>query len=296
MNFLKRKKRKDPEDIDLKDEDIIDFDEFEEFEEEVRKNKSVDPREVAKHFIFHVEHGCPVCGGDVKGNEFFKFFCKHCNVLFDKKDIIEQEFGKSISDAVGPVRKTKLTDDESAALAEKRKALSDRIYRTFSEEQKQELIEEAEEERVDEEIESADEEEQPLEEQEPEEVEEVIDEEPEEPEEEADEEPAPAQKPMEHILEAEYEDTDEDEDSDEAAEDTDEDDEEEPETENVEYELEDESHIIASSESDKIHKGNCHFVKKIHPQNRIHFESIEQGEEEGYELCVCLRRLKAMRR
>ena len=61
-----------------------------------------------------------------------------------------------------------------------------------------------------------------------------------------------------------------------------------------EYDLEDEKKIIASSQSTKIHKGNCHFVKKIHPENRIYFETAEEGEEKKYEMCVCLRRLKAM--
>jgi hypothetical protein len=70
----------------------------------------------------------------------------------------------------------------------------------------------------------------------------------------------------------------------------------EPEPEKEDYELEDEGKIIASKESTKMHTGQCHFVKKIHPHNRIYFETTEQGEEQGYEMCVCLRRMKARQR
>lgn len=59
-----------------------------------------------------------------------------------------------------------------------------------------------------------------------------------------------------------------------------------------EYELEEESKIIASTQSTKMHKGTCHFVKKINPENRQYLSNTKEGEKKGYNLCVCLRRLK----
>jgi hypothetical protein len=248
MVFRKKKKGLGLSDLDFDKEEIIDFKEFEEMEEEVKKNKDLEPDELEKNFIFHISNGCPVCGGDVKGNDYYRYFCENCNVLFDKKDIIEKEFGKSITET-GPVKKTILTDDEREELDKKRKELKDRIFKTFTEEEKKELVEEAEETKEEPE-------EEVLETQEPKGVEEIVDYMPEE----EGEEPEPTPEP-------------------------------EP-----EYELEEEGKIIASSQSTKIHAGNCHFVKRIHPENRIYFDSTEQGEEEGYEMCVCLRRIKALQR
>lgn len=37
--------------------------------------------------MYLVKKGCPLCKGDLRGNDEFKFFCKKCNILFDKKDI-----------------------------------------------------------------------------------------------------------------------------------------------------------------------------------------------------------------
>ena len=34
-----------------------------------------------------IEEGCPICGGDVKGNDRYRFFCKRCNVLYDRKHL-----------------------------------------------------------------------------------------------------------------------------------------------------------------------------------------------------------------
>jgi len=306
----KRKKKKedvdDPEVPGIDDEDIIEFDEFAEFDEELKK-KDEDPREIAKHFIFTVENGCPICGDDVKGNDYFNYFCEHCNVLFEKKDILEQEFGRNLAEArKGGVRKTLLSEDERAELEKKRKELNDRIFKTFSEEQKQDLIEETEEER-------AEEEDEPVEEQEPED-EDVIDEVPDEeedtkePEEEPEEEPMPAHQVVDAVFEEQPEELQDAEQPEGLSPEAARDDEEEPEPEDdedaddeepepePEYELEEEGKIIASSESDKLHKGNCHFVKRIHPENRIYFETIESGEDEGYEMCVCLRRLRALQR
>ncbi len=313
--FSKKKKEKALSESDLDDSNIIDFNEFEEFEDELKKKETIDPKEVAKHFIFTIDNGCPICGSDVRGNDFFKYFCDSCNLLFDKKDIIEREFGQSITDTQpGPVHKTVLTDEERDALARKRKELNERIYKTFSAEQRQELFDEAEELRDENTAESdADKEDEPVEEQEPEEIAEVIDEEPED-----DSEEEQGSSRRDKILEAEYEDVaedteaqeetdrseeatpeediedDQDDDDDEHGS-SDEDD-EEPTPEQEEYDLEDEGKIIASSGSNKLHKGDCHFVKKIHPENRIYFDTIKQGEDEDYELCVCLRRLKAMKR
>jgi len=58
-----------------------------------------------------------------------------------------------------------------------------------------------------------------------------------------------------------------------------------------EFELEEESKIIASAESKKMHSGTCHFIKKIHRDNRIYFDSVEKGEAGGKDMCVCLRKL-----
>ena len=251
MKMFKKKKKKEPE-LGLEEEELLEFSEFEEFEPE---EKGIKPEEFEKNFIFHIARGCPVCGGDVKGNDYYKYFCDNCNVLFDKKDIIDREFGRYIGEA-GPVKKTKLTDDERAELEKKRKELKDRVFKTFSEEEKKALVEEEER----------------KEEEEPEEVEGEIfpppEEEAEEPEEveepEAEEEPEEVEEP------------------------------EAPRRE--EYELESADKIIASKESTKMHAGNCHFVKKIHPENRIYLNSVEEGEEQGYDMCVCLRRLRAMQR
>jgi hypothetical protein len=286
-----RRKKKELEDLGLAEEEIIDFKEFEEFDEKAGKEKGVKPEEIEKTFIFHISNGCPICGSDVKGNDYYRYFCEECNVLFDKKDIIEKEFGKSIRETA--IRKTRLSDAEKEELEKKRKELKERIYRTFTKEEKKELAEEAEQ-RKEEEAE------------EPEEVEEVEaevipptrpalealaeepEEETEEPEEEAHEEAEePEAEEPEEVEEPETEEPEEVEP-------------EEPETEEPaekeEYELESPDKVIASKESDKMHKGDCHFVKKIHPKNRIYLNSIEEGEEQGKDLCVCLRRLRAMQR
>jgi len=35
-----------------------------------------------------VEKGCPICHSDVKGNEVYLYFCKKCNILFKKDDLV----------------------------------------------------------------------------------------------------------------------------------------------------------------------------------------------------------------
>ncbi|MBU2561702.1 MAG: hypothetical protein KKD17_05365 [Nanoarchaeota archaeon] len=261
--MLRKRKDKELEKLGLDEGEVIDFSEFEDFDEDAVKNKGLKPEDIERNFIFHVEHGCPICGADVKGNDHYRYFCERCNVLFDKKDILEKEFGKSVADAErGAVRKTKLTDEERKELDRKRKELKDRIFNEFSEKQKKELVVKAEERAEEEAVESEEKEEEVLETVEPEEMDEVIEELPEET---GDEEPVQDEpEPEEEVKE--------------------------------EYELEDPDKIIASNQSNKMHKGDCHFVRKIHPKNRIYVNSIEDGEEQGYQMCVCLRRLKAMQR
>ena len=261
--IFRKKKDKELEKLGLGEEDILEFREFEDIPEE----KDFKAGEFEKNFIFHIDNGCPICGSDVKGNEYYRYFCSKCNVLFDKKDIIEAEFGKR----PGHVRKTRLSEDEKQELEKKRKELKDRIFKTFTEEQKRELVEEAEEGK--------------------EKAEKV----PEEGPEEVEAEVIPPRK-LEQAIEGGPEEVDEPgpEDEPEPEEEPEEPDEELEKRE--EYGLEEPDKIIASTESTKMHKGDCHFVKKIHPENRIYLESIEAGEEKGYEMCVCLRRLKAMQR
>jgi len=323
---------KDNDDLEFDDDDIIDFEEFEVYEKDAKK-KEVDAADIEKHLIFQVDNGCPICGADVKGNEHYRFFCEHCNVLFDKKDIIEQEFGGSIADqSKGKVRKMRLSEEESESLSEKRKALKDRIFKTFSEDQKQELLEEAE-------VEKEEAEEEPVEETPLDDniYEDADDEEPAEESDpvadraasleaelglinQDDEETEPSvsqdqvltpndQSPEEDNEGEEDNETDDDEgeeepdddqspdeDDEDLEEDDSEDDTDDEKPEVIEYDLDDPDKIVASSQSTKMHKGNCHFVKKINPDNRIYVESIEDGEEDGYELCVCLRRLVAKKR
>jgi endogenous inhibitor of DNA gyrase (YacG/DUF329 family) len=35
--------------------------------------------------MYIIEEGCPLCGADVKGNEEYSYYCKQCNLLFQKK-------------------------------------------------------------------------------------------------------------------------------------------------------------------------------------------------------------------
>jgi len=247
---MKSKKEDDElEDIELEDGDIIEFDEF-----NPKKKKDVKQGDIEKNFIFTISNGCPLCHGEVKGNDFYRYFCENCNVLFDKKDIMEKEFGKNLEEAV--VRKRTLTDDDKSTLAVKRKELSGRIFDKFSPKEREELKKEAEE--IEEKIE------------EPEEVEaEMIPPHPEEAEKEVEEEVQESASEPEEV-------------------------EEKP--RDAEYTLESSDVIIASGQSTKMHAGDCHFVRKIHPDNRIHLDSIDAGKEKGYEMCVCLRRRKARQR
>jgi len=35
-----------------------------------------------------VQHACPICHSDVKGNDIFLYFCQKCNILFRKEDLV----------------------------------------------------------------------------------------------------------------------------------------------------------------------------------------------------------------
>jgi hypothetical protein len=35
-----------------------------------------------------IKSSCPICKGDVKGNDVYKYFCSNCNILFTKDDLI----------------------------------------------------------------------------------------------------------------------------------------------------------------------------------------------------------------
>ena len=37
--------------------------------------------------VFVIKNACPLCGGDVVGNENVDYYCKHCNMLFKLKDL-----------------------------------------------------------------------------------------------------------------------------------------------------------------------------------------------------------------
>jgi len=35
-----------------------------------------------------VQYGCPICHSDVKGNDVILFYCKTCNILFRRDDLV----------------------------------------------------------------------------------------------------------------------------------------------------------------------------------------------------------------
>jgi methylphosphotriester-DNA--protein-cysteine methyltransferase len=37
--------------------------------------------------IFKVEKACPLCNGDVYGNDNLRYYCKRCNLLFKKNEL-----------------------------------------------------------------------------------------------------------------------------------------------------------------------------------------------------------------
>lgn len=38
--------------------------------------------------VENVIKACPLCGGDVKGNKKYRYYCKDCNILFTKKELV----------------------------------------------------------------------------------------------------------------------------------------------------------------------------------------------------------------
>ncbi len=42
-------------------------------------------------------NGCPVCNSKVKGNDKIKYFCRNCNLLFDKNDLNDKKNLKKIT-------------------------------------------------------------------------------------------------------------------------------------------------------------------------------------------------------
>ena len=41
--------------------------------------------------IDRIDHGCPLCGGEVKGNDKINYYCDNCNMLFTTLDLISFE-------------------------------------------------------------------------------------------------------------------------------------------------------------------------------------------------------------
>ncbi|RME77733.1 hypothetical protein D6774_03485 [Candidatus Woesearchaeota archaeon] len=159
--------------------------------------------------IYLIRNACPICSGDLKGNDQVRYLCKKCNLLFDRKHFkIEQD--------------TKEQPLENKQTKQEKKQTSKHTPQPNKEEQ-------------------------PKTKNQNEEVKKHV----------SEEETTPLD---EHPLEVPG------------------------------YELEDESVLVASDKSDKMHHGKCHFLKKIHKENRVYLESIDEGKEKGYKLCVCLRR------
>lgn len=284
--MFSKKKKKDG--LDLDDEE--DFDEESDEEEDLSEDdseKNATQEEIEKNFVFEIEGGCPICGGLVRGNAHYKYFCKDCNVLFGQKDIVSEDDHFLNKDAPAP-RKKKLSSEEKTELEKKRRILKDKIYDEFSEKKKQELKLAAEE-RAEEK------DEEPLEASEPVPVSDKYVEEGSGDGEDIVEHSRPAHvTDINDILnalgstvrEAEIV-------SEEHEESADSDAEEAPaEKETASSGLEP-GRIIASTQSKKLHEGSCHFVKKIQKDKRVYFNTIEAGTAEGYEPCVCLRRMIA---
>lgn len=37
--------------------------------------------------IIHLKNACPLCDGEVKGNDLILFYCKKCNFLFNRTEL-----------------------------------------------------------------------------------------------------------------------------------------------------------------------------------------------------------------
>jgi len=48
--------------------------------------------QISSETIETIKEGCPICKGDVKGNDTYMFYCKQCNILFRKDELL---LGKS---------------------------------------------------------------------------------------------------------------------------------------------------------------------------------------------------------
>lgn len=290
--FFKNKKKKKSIDEETLEVMNVGFEEFKDFEEEDSKKRNLSVDAYEKNFIVEIEKGCPICRGDVKGNDHYKYYCKNCNILFDKEQIMEKDFGKHADQKIN-LKVRKLSDRQKRQLADKKKRTLERMKKAFSEkeEKKKEVTgrEKAEETENDEEMLPPFPGMPKVEDVEETEDIEVI---PPHPEQEEKEKSEESEEPEEGEETEEKEESEEDFQPGTYEETEPLETEEEPE----EYNLEEEGKIIASSGSSKIHKGDCHFVKKIHPENRIYFDSIEEGLDAGYEMCVCLRRLVAKRK
>jgi len=321
-----RKKKKE---FDFDEERLIDLDEFDELEEEDAKSREMSIEEYEKNFIYQIDNGCPICNGEVRGNDHYRYFCKSCNLLFRKNELRHKGSRRRAGGRL-TVRTRRLSDEQKKALQDKKLALMARLDRAFGSTgcEEEAAGQEPDErkapgpgitehrntrETADEPGQADDEPEGKEHKSETEEekgIENGLEEEGEPLEEGAEEKDSEECKDrpsdldaIAGILRPGIQDAEftEDYDGEEGKDDKLENDEIhekdiEPVGTGPEYELEDEDRIIASKESIKIHKGDCHFVKKIHPENRIYFDSIEEGEDSGYELCVCLRRLIARRK
>ena len=42
-----------------------------------------------------IKGGCPICRGDVSGDDFAKFYCKRCNILFSRPSLIVDDEAKA---------------------------------------------------------------------------------------------------------------------------------------------------------------------------------------------------------
>ncbi|MBT5023284.1 hypothetical protein HOK51_08845 [Candidatus Woesearchaeota archaeon] len=310
MRFLKKKKVLDEQSIEEKQEVVND-----------------------SGNVYLVPKGCPICRKDLKGNDQVKYFCEKCNVLFDRKDI--RSYEDRIKD-VEEEKKSKqekedreLNEAKEESLEQIRNAVEEKITKseqddvskeeTSTEKQKAESVDEKEqqlEKPKEQQLEKSKEKPKEQEMQKPIVQSEKSNVQPKKPivqseksvdtedelmqalgmsdskknvEQDVKKDPEPAPRQSQSEEKQVEEKTVEEKQVEKPTQKT-------KTKSKGEFTLETQEKVIASSESKKIHAGNCHFVSMIQPNNRIYFDSIEEGEKKGYELCVCLRRLKAIMR
>ena len=51
-----------------------------------------------------LEKACPICHNDVKGNDMYLYFCKQCNIIYRKEDLILTK------DAINTILKEKVAE------------------------------------------------------------------------------------------------------------------------------------------------------------------------------------------